>query len=218
MQSTVGSTSEASPPVSTACLTRASRAVSLRSCIPAGDVIVLMVLGHVLRPYAGCLQRTHSGGQRARILFFCLFFVADCGGKACHSRKEQEKSCSRQLVFIMCRQKPCMSQLEFGWVGIFWSFCESLLNSEEGLLRRDVLFLWEWLERKCNVTPTFTVYTPVSCFPPTGTTLSCSTAESPWPWPRAHVMRWGMWTACTASPRGTQSPFPFWARHLRMGG
>ena len=68
--------------------------------------------------------------------------------------------------------------------------CEEMLYSV-GITGKEVLCDPPSL-RACAHTHThthtlFTVYTPVSCFPPNGITLSCSAAESPWPWSRTHV-------------------------------
>lgn len=67
------------------------------------------------------------------------------------------------------------------------------------------------------MTPVYCLY-PHFLLSPTGITLSCSTVESPWPWPRTHVMQWGMWTASVTTPLGTQSGVWFWTRTFVPSG
>lgn len=109
-----------------------------------------MVFWHVLWPCAHSLQRTHSGNMPGAC--FPVSFVADGGKIHVLVVRIRKKCCSGQLVLIKYEKKQKTKKFESDLKHLLLSlsldqqwyfgrlFCESELNSEEGLLWRDVLF------------------------------------------------------------------------------
>lgn len=116
-------------------------------------------------PLLFCSRSSNASLRQLARWFFSSVTVLSVWKRPRFYRFVQSNYIIKQSLSLLMHLLVSLSLDQQWYFGLL--FCESSLNF--AVTTRFIL--WESLERKCNVTPLFTVYTPVSCF---GCSISAS--------------------------------------------